>query len=296
MMEMNSSTQDKMRDLLPAVSRKINDPAGREIEIIEDAKALEVTRKCGCSVHALYIEALSQGIYPYRYLRNREIISLQEQLQLAKTRVAVIGAGGLGGHAILLLARLGIGELVVVDHDVFDETNLNRQALCSQQALGESKSEQAARVVATINPGVDVLAHRVRLDLSNGTEMLAGSDVIVDALDNVPDRFLLEKVAKKLNVPLVHGALAGFEGQLMTILPEDPGLKHLYGNEGANGDSCKSPEAVLGVPALMPSLMATLQVMEVLKIVLKRGKSFRNVMVHMDLETGRMNEFFFENQ
>ena len=106
MMEMNSSTQDKMRDLLPAVSRKINDPAGREIEIIEDAKALEVTRKCGCSVHALYIEALSQGIYPYRYLRNREIISLQEQLRLAKTRVAVVGAGGLGGHVIWIMMSL----------------------------------------------------------------------------------------------------------------------------------------------------------------------------------------------
>jgi molybdopterin/thiamine biosynthesis adenylyltransferase len=296
MMEMNASSPDKMRDLLAAVSRKIHDPAGRAVEIIEDAKALEVTRKCGCSVHALYVAALSQGIYPYRYLRNREVISLQEQLQLAKTRVAVIGAGGLGGHAILLLARLGIGQLIVVDHDVFDETNLNRQALCSQQALGGPKAEEAARVVGTINPGVDVSAHRARLDLSNGDEMLSGVDVIVDALDNVPDRFLLEKVAKKLTIPLVHGALAGFEGQLMTILPEDPGLKNLYGDEGANGDSSKSPEAVLGVPALMPSLMATLQVMEVLKIVFKRGRLFRNVMVHMDLETGRMNEFLFGKQ
>jgi molybdopterin/thiamine biosynthesis adenylyltransferase len=295
-MEMNSSNQDRIHDLLPAVSRKISDPAGREVEIIEDAKALEVVRKCGCSVHDLYIEALSQGIYPYRYLRNREGISLKEQLQLAKTRVAVIGAGGLGGHAILLLARLGIGRLVVVDHDVFDETNLNRQALCSQQALGKSKAEEAARVVGTINPGVEVFAHRARLDLSTGAEMLAGSDVIVDALDNVPDRFLIEKVAGKLNVPLVHGALAGFEGQLMTILPEDPGLKYLYGHEGANGDTSKSPEAILGVPALMPSFMATLQVMEVLKIVFKRGRIFRNVMVYMDLETGRMNEFFFEKR
>jgi molybdopterin/thiamine biosynthesis adenylyltransferase len=292
----SSGARDKIRDRLPAISRKIKDPAGREVEVVEDAKVLEVAGKCGCSVHALYMEALNRGIYPYRYLRNREIISLQEQLQLAKTRVAVIGAGGLGGHIILLLARLGIGEMVVVDHDVFDETNLNRQALCSQQSLGKSKSEVAARVVATVNPGVEVLAHQVKLDSFNGAEILAGSDVLVDALDNVPDRFILEKVAKKLGVPLVHGALAGFEGQLMTILPEDPGLKHLYGNAGANGDESKRPEAVLGVPALMPALMATLQVMEVLKIILKRGRIFRNVMVHMDLETGRMNEFFFEDQ
>jgi molybdopterin/thiamine biosynthesis adenylyltransferase len=264
--------------------------------ILEDAQVTELADECDCGVNAIYTEALGMGIYPYRYLRNREIISLKEQLKLARSRVAVVGAGGLGGHVILLLARIGIGHLVIVDHDDFDETNMNRQALCSQKALGKSKSEEAVAVLASVNPGVEVSAHQVKLDASNGPAILEGSDVVVDGLDNVPDRFLVEKVAKRLGIPMVHGALAGLEGQLMTIFPDDPGLKRLYGSEGVNGDRSKSPESVLGVPALMPALMATFQVMEVLKIILKRGRVFRNVMVHMDLETGQMNEFAFEDQ
>jgi molybdopterin/thiamine biosynthesis adenylyltransferase len=209
--------------------------------------------------------------------------------------VAVVGAGGLGGNVVLLLARLGIGQLVVVDYDIFDETNLNRQALSNVTSLGKSKSGEAFELVRSVNPGVDILPYQVKLDTSNASEILAGAEVVVDALDNVPDRFVLQDVARKLGIPLVHGALAGFEGQVMTIFPNDPGLKHLYGNERAGSDRSKSPESVLGVPAPTPSLIATLQVMEVLKIILKRGKIFRNVMLHVDLETGEMNEFVFDN-
>ncbi|MBW1707421.1 MAG: HesA/MoeB/ThiF family protein [Deltaproteobacteria bacterium] len=237
---------------------------------------------------------MEMGIHPYRYLRNMETISLKEQLKLSKSRVAVVGAGGLGGNVVLLLARLGIGQLVVVDQDVFDETNLNRQALSNVTSLGKSKSGEAVDLVTSINPGVEVLPYQVKLNTSNAFEMLDGAEVVVDALDNIPDRFVLEEACKKLGIPLVHGALAGFEGQVMTIFPGDPGLKHLYGNERASSDRSKSPESVLGVPAPTPSLIATLQVMEVLKIILKRGKIFRNVMLHVDLETGGMNKFVFD--
>jgi molybdopterin/thiamine biosynthesis adenylyltransferase len=115
--------------------------------------------------------------------------------------------------------------------------------------------------------------------------------VAVDALDNIRDRFVLERAAKEQDIPLVHGALAGFEGQLMTIYPEDPGMELLYGHEGGGGDLSKSPEAVLGVPALMPSLVATFQAMEVVKILLGRGRTFKNRLVHFDLETGEIKEF-----
>jgi molybdopterin/thiamine biosynthesis adenylyltransferase len=131
----------------------------------------------------------------------------------------------------------------------------------------------------------------VKLDGSNAPQILAGANVAVDALDNVKDRFVLEREAKKLGIPLVHGALAGFEGQIMTIFPGDPGLKHLYRNEGAGGDKSKRPESILGVPTLTPSLIATIEAMEVIKIILKRDKIFRNTMVHVDLETGQMNTF-----
>ena len=282
-----------MRDLLCEKSRKTKDPAGREIVVLDDRQALKIAEKFGCRVHEVYIEALSLGISPHRYIRNREIISNGEQLKLARSQVAVVGAGGLGGNLILLLARIGIGRLVVVDKDLFDESNLNRQALCTQETLGKPKSEVAVAAVASINPAVDVISHHLALDQSNAPEILGGSDVIVDALDNVPDRLLLEDVSKGLGIPMVHGALAGFEGQLMTIFPNDSGLKNLYGNEGAIVDKSKSPEALLGVPTLTPSLIATLQAMEVVKIILERGRPIRNAMIHVDMETAQMNEFSF---
>ena len=286
--------KENVRELIQSRSKKVTDPAERKILVLEEEQAHSIAGKCGLKIKDVYSEAMELGIYPYRYLRNMETISIEEQFKLSKSRVAVVGAGGLGGNVILLLARLGIGQLVVVDYDVFDETNLNRQALSNVNSLGKSKSEEAVELVGSINPGVEVLPYQVKLNTSNAFEILAGSDVVVDALDNIPDRFVVEKVCKKLRIPLVHGALAGFEGQIMTIFPGDPGLKHLYGNESAGSDRSKRPESVLGVPAPTPSLIATLQVMEVFKIILKRGKVFRNVMLHLDLETGEMNEFAFD--
>ena len=282
-----------MQNLLQLKSKRISDPAGREVEVLEDSQALKIAAESGCSVHDVYVEALSLGIYPYRYIRNRETISREEQLRLSKSRVAVVGAGGLGGQVILLLARVGVGHIVVVDYDRFDETNLNRQALSSQRAMGRSKSKEAVMVVGAINPGVLIIPHQARIDPSNAKEVLEGSDVIVDALDNIPARFTIEDASKSMGIPLVHGALAGLEGQLMTVFPDDPGIKRLYGSSVTGGERSKSPEAVLGVPALMPSFIATLQATEVLKIILKRGRLFRNVMVHADLENGKMNEFTF---
>ncbi len=292
---MNAVTEMDIDKLIGAHSRTISDPAAREVKILEDSQALKISGQCGCSARHVYIEALGLGIWPHRYVRNREILSVQDQLILAKCKVSVVGAGGLGGHVILLLARLGIGHLVVVDHDVFDESNLNRQALCNEKSLGKPKSEEAAKIVGSVNPGVDVTSFNVSLEPSSVDKILAGSHVVVDCLDNVPDRFLLEKASKNLKIPLVHGALAGFEGQLMTIFPDDPGLKNIYGkvDEGASVNRSKSPESVLGVPAPTPSLMATLQAMEVLKIILKRGRIFRNILLHVDMEAGQMNEFSF---
>jgi len=290
----DSGTQMDVKKRIHDASEMTTDPAGREVLILKDEQALRIAGECDCKAHDVYTMALKEGICPYRYIRNRESISLEEQLRMAEFRVAIVGAGGLGGNVILLLARLGIGYLVVVDQDVFDETNLNRQALCSQRSLGKPKCEEAVLAVGSINPGTQVFPHRLKLDRSNAVETLAGCDLVVDALDNVQDRLVLEEAAKELGIPFVHGALAGFEGQLMTIFPGDPGLKQLYGNEGSDLDRSKRPEAVLGVPALMPSLVATFQSMEALKIILGRGKTFRKAMVHVDLETGQMDKFSFE--
>ena len=290
---MNSEIKFEMREYLQRRSEKILDLAGRPVQILKDVHAFKIADECHCSVHEVYLAALETGICPYRYVRNREIISEREQLKLAKSRVAVIGAGGLGGQVIVLLARVGIGYLVVIDHDTFDETNLNRQALCSQNALGKSKSEEAVAVVGSINPGVEAIAYRLSIDSANAQEILTGADVVVDALDNIPDRLAIENEVKKLKIPLVHGAVAGFEGQIMTIFPQDHGLENLYGRGETIKDKRQSPESIFGIPALIPAVIGTFQVMEVLKIILERGTPFRNMMVHMDLVAAGINEFRF---
>ena len=273
-------------------SMRLTDPAGREAVILEDNAACEIAWQLGLGLHDIYHEALRLGIYPYRYIRNVDILSTLEQLTLAESRVAVVGVGGLGGQVVLLLARVGVGTLVVVDCDRFDETNLNRQALCVEETLGELKTKAAAEAVAAINPGVRVIPHPVRLDAKGIDEILAGCNVVVDGLDNVPDRLLLQESAGRLGIPMVHGALAGFEGRVMSVFPGDAGVKQLYG-EAAGGADADRPEAVLGVPAVTVALIGTLQAMEVLKILLKRGGLFRDVMAHVDLENGQLEIFRF---
>ena len=269
--------------LLQSNATNVTDPAGRTVSVLEHAAAAQICQHTGCSYYELYAEALDAGIWPYRYLRNRDILSIQEQLTLAQATVAVVGAGGLGGTVILILARMGIGSLIVIDFDVFDETNLNRQAVSSLTALGQSKCQEAKDMVAGINPAVRVVAHTARMDNETSFELLDQADVVVDALDSVADRLTLEAAAKAAGVPLVHGAVAGFDGQLMTVLPQDKGLRTVYGNADISKTDPQRPEALLGVPALTPSLLATLEAMEVIKIVLKRGRLFRNRMLHVDL-------------
>lgn len=274
-------------------ARRVTDPAGREVQAIEDHAALEIAHECSLSLHEVYAEALRCLVYPCRYIRNRDIISPAEQLKLAESQVAVVGAGGLGGQVILLLARIGVGRLTVVDHDRFEETNLNRQALCRQESLQRPKAQTASDVVASINPGVRVMTHPVKIDADNVDRILTGADVIVDALDNAPDRLVLQAAAGRLGLPLVHGALAGFEGRVMTVCPGDPGLAQLYDVAETGDADPERPESLLGVPAVTAALIATLQAMEVLKILLCRGRIFRRVMAHIDLENGRFEEFRF---
>ncbi|RJR49271.1 MAG: HesA/MoeB/ThiF family protein [Desulfobacteraceae bacterium] len=252
---------------------------------------MEIADQLGCGLSAVYRESLGSGVCPYRYLRNRDAVSMSEQLKLAFSRVAVIGAGGLGGHVIHLLARIGVGQLVVVDCDVFDETNLNRQILCTSDSLGKPKALVAAQFVAAVNPGVEVISHVTRIGEDNLPRILAGVEVVVDGLDNIQDRLILERSARVLKIPLVHGAIAGFDGQLMTIFPEDRGLLSIYGPGEKARKNPKSPEAVMGVPALMPSMIATLEAMEVMKILLGRGSLLRNTLLHVGLDACELNRF-----
>ena len=282
----------KLQQEISTAAEAFTDPAERTINVIKDDRALALAEAYGCEPGQVFAAALRQDVWPFRYVRNRDVISIAEQLKLAEATVAVIGAGGLGGTVILLLARMGIGHLKVVDGDVFDETNLNRQALSSCANLDTAKVDAAVAAVAEANPAVEVTAMQTMLDSGSARLILTGVDLVVDALDNAPDRLAAEAAAKEIGIPFIHGALAGFDAQLMTIFPEDPGLKLLYGEDAQKGDP-QRPEAVLGVPAVTPSVVASLQAMEVVKVLLKRGSPIQNRLLHVDLESGRFDVFTF---
>jgi len=227
------------------------------------------------------IYALTHHGIPERYARNMRTFSSQDQVVLLNSCVCIVGLGGLGGAVTEILARLGIGDLTLIDGDVFEDSNLNRQLLSGLQWIGVSKAKAAGKRVQEINPSVQTRLHEVFLDTLNGAQLIEGANVVVDCLDNLKDRFVLEKAAKAANIPLVSAAIAGTYGQITTIFPDDSGLSLIYGPEELVPD--KGAEASLGTLPYTALLMASLECSEVTKILLKRGSLLRNRLLVMDL-------------
>lgn len=213
-----------------------------------------------------------------RYTKNKMMISEEENQILHNSRVCVVGCGGLGGHAIEMLSRLGVGHITAIDGDVFDITNLNRQILSDVDKIGESKALTAKSRMATVNPEVCIHPVVTFLNESNAMELLKDHDVIVDALDSINIRFLLQETAEKLQIPFVYGAIAGWYGQVSTILPGDRTLNKIYKDTTIKGEEKK-----LGNPSFTPALASAIQVGEVVKILIKKGELLRNKILFVDL-------------
>ena len=227
------------------------------------------------------VAQLLAGNMPERYLRNLGTIGIAGQLALLNARVAVVGAGGLGGMAIELLARQGIGYLTVVDGDCFACHNLNRQILATEHTLGMNKALTAVSRVAEINPDVQVTTVPEMLTSDNAEEILSGADVIVDALDSISARRILFRTGQELKIPLVHAAIAGFTGQVSTILPGDHGVSSIFARPT---ESDHGIELVLGNPAVTPAVAAALQVQETVKLITGVGKPLSQQLLYFDLE------------
>ncbi len=227
-------------------------------------------------VEAIMLEG---GWLPARYQRNRDMLNISQQLQLFRSTVVVIGCGGLGGYVIEQLARLGVGRIVAVDADVFEEHNLNRQLLSSPRLLGHSKALAAKARVNEINPAVTLVAVEKYFDRQNGPELVAGSQVVVDAVDNVATRKILDAVCREADIPLVHGAIAGWYGQVSTQFPGDTVMEKLYGQ----ADDSPGMEKQLGNPSFTPGAAASFQVAEVCKILVVEGEVLRHRKLHLDL-------------
>lgn len=248
----------------------------------EDLECLSTST--GIPYRDIEIQALENHIIPERYLRNMNTFSLQDQVRMLKSSVCIVGLGGLGGFAVEILSRTGIGKMRLIDGDVFEESNLNRQLLSHSGTLGHSKARTAEIRVHQINPSTEVESFDSFIDQDNIENLLHGVEVVVDCLDNLKTRFLLEKQCKYLNIPMVSGAVAGFQGQVMTIFPEDEGLIKIFGPETALPE--RGIETRIGTLAPCVSLVASMECAEVIKIVLGKGRLFRNRLLLINLVDG----------
>ena len=200
-----------------------------------------------------------------RYSRHIMLPEVGElgQGKLLDAKVLCLGAGGLGSPSALYLAAAGVGTLGMVDDDLVDESNLQRQVLHNMERLGMPKVESARMTLQALNPDVKVVAHQTRLNSENIMEILAGYDLVVDGADNFPTRYLLNDAALKLGKPVVHASIFRFEGQLTTFLPYDgPCYRCLYPDPPPPGMAPSCQEA--GVLGVLPGIIGTLQANEAL--------------------------------
>ncbi len=233
------------------------------------------------SIREIELAALDLGIVPARYARNLGTIGIEGQRSLLQGAVAIVGLGGLGGYVAEALARMGVGRLTLIDGDAFEDHNLNRQLLSDESNLGVHKAQMARARIAKVNGAVEVVCHEAWLTEDNAPKLLEGVDVIVDALDRLPTRLTLQDAARQLDIPMVHGSIGGFLGQVMTILPGDAGLHGLYGDGEALPE--QGLESELGTPAATPMAVAAWEAQEVVKILTGRGELLRGRLLIFDM-------------
>lgn len=218
-----------------------------------------------------------------RYSRQMILpeVGMAGQKQLSVAKVLCVGAGGLGCPTLLYLAGAGVGHIGIVDNDVVDESNLQRQVLYSMGDIGRPKASAARERLLAFNPQIQITTHATRLTAGNAREIMARYDIIVDGTDNFPTRFLLNDACVLLNKPLVYGSVLRFEGQVSVfdaqrgpcyrcLFPEIPGP--------GMGPSC----AEAGVVGIVPGIIGMLQANEVIKLILDKGDTLRGRLLLVD--------------
>ena len=213
--------------------------------------------------------------------RQMSIVTRSEQERFKDAKITVIGCGGIGGETIEMLARMGIGELVLVDKDAFDLSNLNRQTMASIADLGLDKEAVAAEKVRLINPYVKVTTYNEHVDQSNIDKVIGDSDIVIDALDNVLTRVIVSRKAKEKGIPYIHGAIHGTLGQITVFLPNsDKTYEEMFnlpslGKELDDETVDALKNVTSGVPPVIgptPNLIGCLEAMEAYKIITGVGK------------------------
>ncbi len=230
-----------------------------------------------------------------RYARHLNLpeVGVAGQLALLDAKVLLLGAGGLGSPAALYLAAAGVGTLGIVDMDLVDESNLQRQIIHSTATVGEQKVDSAAGAIARLNPDVIVEKHPVRLDASNVIDLISGYDVIVDGADNFPARYVLNDASVKLGIPVVHGSIFRFEGQVTVFDPKTgPTYRDMLPTPPSSKDAPNC--ATAGVLGVLPGIVGSVQAVEAIKLVLRLGNGLIGRLLVFDALEMEFSEYALE--
>jgi len=218
-----------------------------------------------------------------RYARHLMLPEVGEkgQRKLLESKVMVIGAGGLSSPAALYLAAAGVGTIGIVDFDLVDASNLQRQILHSTERVGAPKVESARRTLNALNPDVEIIAHRARIDASNAESLLEGYDVIVDGSDNFPTRYLINDASLRLGIPVAHGSIFRFDGQASFFVPyQGPCYRCIFPEAPPPELAPNCAEA--GVLGVLPGIIGSIQATETIKHLLGIGESLNGRLLVYD--------------
>ncbi len=230
-----------------------------------------------------------------RYGRHLNLpeVGEQGQLRLLDAKVLLLGAGGLGSPAALYLAAAGVGTLGIVDMDTVDASNLQRQVIHSLERVGDKKVDSAAQTIAGINPDVVVNKHPVRLDASNVVDLISGYDVIIDGADNFASRYVLNDASVKLGIPIVHGSIFRFEGQVTVFDPKiGPTYRDMLPVPPAPEDAPNC--ATAGVLGVLPGIIGSIQAVEAIKVILGLGRGLVGRLLVFDALDMEFSEYGLE--
>ena len=218
-----------------------------------------------------------------RYQRHLQLPEVGEegQLSLLDAKVLLLGAGGLGSPAAMYLAAAGIGTLGIIDMDVVDESNLQRQILHNIERVGARKVDSAKETINSLNPDVNVVAYDARLSSENILDILEGYDVVVDGADNFPSRYLLNDASVKLGIPVVHGSIFRFEGQVTVFDPRD-GVTYRDMQPETPSENIVPNCAEAGVLGVLPGIVGSIQALETIKLILNIGENLSGRLVVFD--------------
>lgn len=212
------------------------------------------------------------------------------QVALLNARVLCLGAGGLGSPAAMYLAAAGIGTLGIVDMDVVDASNLQRQIMHNRHRIGDRKVDSARQTLTDLNADVTVITHDVRLDASNIEETIAGYDIVVDGTDNFPVRYMLNDASVKLGIPVVHASIFRFDGQITVFDPQNgPTYRDMLPAPPPPELAPSCAEA--GVLGVLPGIVGSIQALEAIKMILGVGDVLRGRLLVFDALEMSFSEF-----